>query len=391
MNLRGVVDQTERLIESAQRQARDLLAADSELEEPSAGALWEKATPKLEKALEVYNQKNSDNTPESSWVPGRKTKATCQSDLESILEAVLSVLETCGAAGYRTRIRQLLADNETSRTRLCKYRERVLSAATEESQTFIDGFVEPSKEALTDSIADEADRINKRDKQIEELKVAFREHLEIIGISVPPDAADSFLLPVVDDVVSMAAVISNIGRLTEQLQHLVDESREAPSQTKKYYGMYVLLVFAIDRIQTQVIETIDKQFLPRVASYEKKAGQHIADARSQISRGGPREQLEANIAANQRNIEACRVMTDTLLSHRRSILDENRKVQILEAAAVNTYRTVRLSFDIAELAGYCEAAFRALRELRLPPLRSFQNLQLEEELQRLAERVSGKE
>ena len=72
-------------------------------------------------------------------------------------------------------------------------------------------------------------------------------------------------------------------------------------------------------------------------------------------------------------------------------MDDNRKVRVLQAAAVNTYRTVCLSLNVAELIGYCDAAFRALRELRLPPLKPFQGIQLTEEMQKLAERVIAKE
>jgi hypothetical protein len=39
----------------------------------------------------------------------------------------------------------------------------------------------------------------------------------------------------------------------------------------------------------------------------------------------------------------------------------------------------------------CRRAFSALRQLRLPRLRTFQNLQLKGELQRLAERMRGEE
>jgi hypothetical protein len=39
----------------------------------------------------------------------------------------------------------------------------------------------------------------------------------------------------------------------------------------------------------------------------------------------------------------------------------------------------------------CQTAFRALRQLRLPRLRPFQNLELKEELQSLAEHLLNKE
>ncbi len=74
---------------------------------------------------------------------------------------------------------------------------------------------------MVDQIADENDRVAEREGQIESLKIAFRKHLQEIAIDVSPEVADSFLLPVQDDVVSIAAVIRNIGLLTAQLQSLV--------------------------------------------------------------------------------------------------------------------------------------------------------------------------
>jgi hypothetical protein len=76
----------------------------------TAGEIWDKTSPGLEKALAVYDKKEMPETQESSWIAGRTTKVSCQRDLDAILDTVLAVLETCGAAGYRTRIRNLDAD-----------------------------------------------------------------------------------------------------------------------------------------------------------------------------------------------------------------------------------------------------------------------------------------
>jgi hypothetical protein len=380
-----------RWIEDFQRHIRDNWTGNSDPEEPTVGDLWEKASPELEKALAIYNRKELPDTPASSWIPGRTTKASCQRDLDAILDTVLAVLGACGAVGYRQRIRNLQADNSTSQSRIVQYREQMLSASTEGSQNFVEGLLGSSKESLRDNIEDESDRIKERNEQIDSLKAGFREHLKHIGLSVSPETADSFLLVVEDDIVSMAAVISNIGRITEQLQELVDASHEAPEETKRYYGMYLLLVLAVDRIQAHFIQEIDEHFLPRIAGQEQKAARHLAEAQAQLKTGGPKAALQANIAANSRAIEACRQLADMLRGQRRMVLDENRKVKTQEAAAVNTYRTVCLCNNVAELVGYCQVAFRALRELQLPPLRPFQNQRLNDELQGLAENVAAKE
>lgn len=390
MSLPSALD-VRRWADDFKRSVRDYRAGGSDPREPSAGESCGQVSPELEKALAIYNRKESPYTPESSWIPGRTTKAGCQRDLGAILDTVLAVLGTCGAVDYRQRIRNLQADNSTSHSRIVQYREQMLSAPTEGSQNFVEGLLGSSKESLKESIADETDRIGERNEQIDSLKAGFREHLKQIGLSVSPEAVDSFLLPVEDDIVSMAAVISNIGRITEQLQELVDTSREAPEETKRYYGMYLLLILAVDQIQAHFIREIDERFLPRIAGQEQEAACHIADAQAQLKTGGPKLVLQANIAANSRSIEACRLLADMLRGQRRMVLDENRKVKIQEAAAVNTYRTVCLSIKVAELIGQCQAAFRALRELRLPPLRPFQNHRLNDELQRLAESVAANE
>jgi hypothetical protein len=55
--------------------------------------------------------------------------------------------------------------------------------------------------------------------------------------------------------------------------------------------MYVLLVFAADRLQTHSVAEIDEHFLPRIARHEMDATRHIADAEVQIKSGEPRKQL----------------------------------------------------------------------------------------------------
>jgi hypothetical protein len=390
MSLANALD-VRRWVDDFQRCVRDYRVGSSEPEETPVGELWEQVSPELGKALAIYNKKESPDTPESSWFPGRTTKAGCQRDLDTILDTVLAVLGTCGAASYRQRIRNLQADNSTSQSRIVQYRELTLSAPAEGSQNFVDGLLSSSQESLKDNIADETDRIAERNRQIDSLKAGFWEHLKRIGLNVSRETADSFLLPVEDDIVSMAAVISNVRPVTEQLQELVDASSEAPEETKRYYGIYLLLVLAVDRIQTHFIQEIDGRFLPRIAGQEQEAARHVADAQAQLQTGGPKEALQANIVANQRAIEACRLLADILRGQRRTVLDENRKVKMQEAAAINTYRTVCLCNNVAELVGYCKAAFHALRELQLPTLRPFQDQRLNEELQGLAESVAAKE
>ena len=391
MNVQDGANQVRRLIKEIGDKARDYLADSSETTGPTAGELWDRVSPRVEKALTIYGKMESPSTRDSTWIPFVDSKENCQKELDEILDALLEVLETCGAAGYRRRIRGLQADIAKSKSDVGEYREQVLGAPSDASLSFVNGLWTGSREGFEDQIADENVRTAEREAQIESLKDAFRKHLQEIDIHVSPEVADSFILPVEDGIVSIAAVITNIGRLTEQLQRLVDQSGESPSHTKRYYGVYVLLVLAVDRIEKHFMNDVDEVFIPKLRGFEEEASQNIANAQVLISSGGAKELLLANISAGESTIEACRFFADTLRSQGRAIADRNRETQRTLADAAHTYKTVRLSLDVAGMIGQCQAAFQALRELKLPQLRTFQNLQLKGELERLAARIVDKE
>ncbi len=85
------------------------------------------------------------------------------------------------------------------------------------------------------------------------------------------------------------------------------------------------------------------------------------------------------------------MLADVLRSQRKDISARNRETKILRDAAINTYKTAKAGVGLAMLIGKCDTDVEALRELRLSPLRVFQNTQLTDEMQRLAARVAKTE
>jgi hypothetical protein len=248
-----------------------------------------------------------------------------------------------------------------------------------------------SREAVEEEIASDQESIERAKQQIAGLKEALRERLTAIGVCLSSEETDTYLLPIEDDIVQMAAVITNVGRLSEQLQELVERSQEAPEETLRYYASYVLLVLAVDRIEKHFVARVDGELLPTLGQIEQEARQYIAEAGTQIGRGGPVDLLSANISSNKITISGCRMFADLLQSQRKDIAERNRETMILLDAAINTYKTAKAGVGLARLIGKCQTDFRALRELRLSPLRVFQNIQLSGEMQRLAARAAKRE
>ena len=81
-------------------------------------------------------------------------------------------------------------------------------------------------------------------QRIDELKEQFRAQLALIDVQASPEEIDSLLKPVTkDDIVSMAAVATNIASLTAKFEQLAEQSKELPQQTKRYYGMVCAVSF----------------------------------------------------------------------------------------------------------------------------------------------------
>jgi len=355
--------------------------------------LWNKTRPKLGNALRYYDKLAATSLPDvatitdfSSWFG--QSKASYKLEVEKIIDAVLQVLQASGAAECREEIKKLQNAIEESRRRIAESHEQMLSALPESSLPLHKSIWTKSIEDLKDSIAEEERRIDDLRQDIQDLKERFRSRLRELGIDTIDDEIDYLLMPVTqDDFVSMAAVFGNIAALTAQLQRLTEESGELPAYTRRYYGMYLLLVYALDRVQTRFIQEIDHVLLSKLHVFEEEARQNIADAKNQIPCSGTREQLKANIEAGELTIEACRSMARVLREQQRAIGRENRETKLMLNAAVNTYKTIRLSMDVSKLMQDCRQAFSVLQQLRLPRLRTFQNLQLKGEIQRLTERL----
>jgi hypothetical protein len=363
---------------------------DSGKEGATSVELWGKVCPRLEEALGLYDKRES--APDKTRNPLGQSKASYQQQIDKILDTVIRVLEISGAAECRKEIKTLDQTITGSFQRTAKCREQRLSAPPEASLPIWEKPWKTSREGLEKSMAAEERNIADMRRQIGELKERFRNQLQQIGIEVFDDDIDSLLMPVTkDDFVSMAAVVNNIATLTAQLERLTEESKELPPQARRYYGMYLLLVYAIDRLQVRFIQEIDHVHLPKLHVFEEEARQNIAEAKNQITSGGPKEQLRANIDAANTTIEGCHCLASTLRDQKNAIAGENEHTKRMLDAAINTYKTVRLSLNVAELMSDCRKAFTALRQLRLPRLRTFQNLQLKSEMQRLAERLHDRE
>lgn len=349
------------------------------------GQLFEEVVPILEETRGLVDQ--HADLPDKSRLPFTEDKQSNSAAINELLDAAIVILGNSEVSDYRQKIRDANELIQGSHEAIADYRRQRVSAKWARDQSQIDKVnpFELSKESIDEQIENEEKEIQKQEKRLVELKKQFAKELSDIGVVVDEAAVESLLSSVSgDDIVSMAVVFENIKNVTAQLQNLTQQSGEALDVSKRYYGMYVVMVHVMDRIQKSFVRDVREKHIPKLKAFSKQADENIAQARSIIElKGGDPVLLSANIESNKLTQQTAILYIDYLQRNAALIEAENRRAQKNLATAMNTYNTVKLSSDVASLMKSGRRDFDALMKLQIPQLREFSNESIRREFERM--------
>lgn len=355
-------------------------------EEDRIGRLFEKVVPTLDKARKLVDR--HDSLPKRRFLLLRPLGGDQFSNEAETRELLDEAIEMLDSSPLRDRWKKLYATRQLVRKghhKLADYRQRRIFAPREKETGFFDRPFIYTKEDIDEMIGTEEKEISENEKAIEKLKDEIVKVLKELHLEIDRDGLESLLSSVSgDDFVSMISLFDNIRQLTGQLQDLTEQSGEALDIAKRYYGMHVVLVKIMDRMQERFISEIDREHIPRLQGYGKTAEENIRQALELIRKeGGEEEILRSNIESNELTQRAAKLYTEYLLQNADLIRSENQQIKKNLATALNTYKTVKLSSDVSRLMKTGRQNFEALMQLQIPPLREFRNEMLRKEYQRM--------
>lgn len=357
------------------------------------GELFQIVLPTLDQARQLVDRHAS--LPDSSIVPFTSDKQSNSAQINELLDQAIEVLSLSEVSDYRQRIRDANAAIAASYANIADYRRQRVSASWAKDQSQLDRVnpFELSKEAIDQSIVDEEARIKEQQEELAKLKKRFAKELSKIGVEVDEAGIESLLSSVSgDDVITMAVVFDNIKLVTHQLQDLTEQTGEALDVSKRYYGMYVVMIHVMDRIQKSFVRDINEKHIPKLEQFASQARQNIDQAQALIEvDGGDRKMLEANIASNELTRATAILYIEYLRRNAELISAENTRAQKNLATAMNTYDTVKLSSDVASLMNTGRRDFEALMKLQVPALREFSNEAMRKEFQRMTSELRAGE
>ncbi len=355
-------------------------------EEDRIGRLFEKIVPTLDEARKLVDQ--HDQLPKRRFLLLRPFGDDQESNEAETTQLLDEAIEMLDSSPLRDLWKELHATRKLIRRghhKLAEYRQRRVSAPREKETGLFDRAFISTKEDYDKMIAAEEGEIKASEEIIDGLKDGIVKLLKELHLDIDREGLESLLSSVSgDDFVSMIALFDNIRQLTGQLQDLTEQSGEALDIAKRYYGMHVVLVKIMDRMQHQFITEIDQEHIPRLQGYTKEAGGNIRQALELIRKeGGDESILRSNIESNELTMRAAKLYTEYLLQNADLIRAENKQIKKNLSTALNTYKTVKLSSDVSRLMKTGRQNFEALMKLQIPPLREFRNEMLRKEYQRM--------
>ena len=355
-------------------------------EEDRIGRLFEKIVPTLDEARKLVDR--HDQLPKRRFLLLRPFGDDQESNEAETTQLLDEAIEMLDSSPLRDLWKELHATRKLIRKghhKLAEYRQRRVSAPREKETGLFDRAFISTKEDYDKMIAAEEGEIEASEEIIDGLKDGIVKLLKELHLDIDRDGLESLLSSVSgDDFVSMIALFDNIRQLTGQLQDLTEQSGEALDIAKRYYGMHVVLVKIMDRMQIRFITEIDQEHIPRLQGYTKEAGGNIRQALELIRKeGGDESILRSNIESNELTMRAAKLYTEYLLQNADLIRAENKQIKKNLSTALNTYKTVKLSSDVSRLMKTGRQNFEALMKLQIPPLREFRNEMLRKEYQRM--------
>lgn len=361
----------------AVRDARGLFG-----EKDDFGQVWKSVVPKLEDTL-VLEERQSE-LPKKAWIgPDQRSN---QAEIDALLDEAVDILTVSPALKYRDRIQALQGEIVKARAEIADYRQQRVAAPKESTlKKTVDDY-----DALIEAREDDIRRTN---DEIGQLKRQFGDELRTMGLDLSDEQLEFLLSTVVgDNMVDLGILFDNVKSITLQLEDLVDQSGEDLRSARRYYGLYVVLLKALDRMHVQIEDAIGEHYIPQIDGIIDQA-QSLAGETQQLMRENPdkTELLSANLEAQQLTIQAAGVYRQYLLDQAKQVKKARLDLERDIAAAWNTYETVRVSGELVGLVRSSQQLLDGLMERQVPALRPFENLEMQREIQQLTQRLRRSE
>lgn len=311
----------------------------------------------------------------------------------AVLTEAFEVVSNAPVTEIQGTIEHYKENQRRLRNRLARLREDRISAPEDAGLAGRIGLAH-SREDIEREIEETQARIAGNEMAVRVERDRFRDAMAATGAPLSEEEAMLLLDSVTgNDIVKLSTAFATAKDVSNQFLKLLDESDEDLALAKRYYAMHTALIALLVQAQTDFVEKIDEEFIPKLNAIDAD----IRAARAETQRllaneTDPRRQqnLQSNLAAQAIAIEAGNFYREHLKTQRIQVLNTRMNtVRELEVAD-NTLRTVDASFQLRSLIENATINFDALQRMQSPVIeRFFRNEQLQREFRELSAKLAG--
>jgi lipopolysaccharide export LptBFGC system permease protein LptF len=352
-------------------------------DEADTSEFFEKAHDALDEALKMFD--DQDHLPGEEDLAFydflSRTKESQQKKIEVYLDEAAEALGISDISKRRENIAELRELISETRSELTVYQRKRISAP---ESTYNPLTV--TKSGYDKKIAAARKKIEDAEKEIQAEKARLVEQLNGIGMDLDADTVDILLESITgDEFVRVSIIFENAKQFAMELERLTTQTGEDLEAAKKYYGVYLMLLKTVERLQSKFVENVDNEYYPKLDLYAQQAQTNIKEAERAIRLGGNEDVLMKNIENNRITYDAAMFYKQGLAHQKHQMMMANLECKKNILTAANTYKTAALSKDVATLMSTSRRAFESITSLSVPDLRPFENLKMKEAFGRLTQ------
>ncbi|MCV6638434.1 hypothetical protein [Candidatus Albibeggiatoa sp. nov. NOAA] len=349
---------------------------------PYFGKIWDEITPRISEILSL--EQKQESLPDKAWFV--ETKESNQSKLNELLDEAVEILSLSESNQIRQQIRDIEQEIVELKNTIADYRQAQVSAPVESTW-------KTTVEDYNDKIVNVQDQIAQKYQQIDDLKSEFGQHLQQLGVRLTDDQLDVLFASVVgDDIIQASLVYENVKLVNEQLMKLTVDSEEEFTISKRYYGMYVVLLKILYHMQDGFVADIDNKYVPKISDIVNNVQTIKNKTQSLLNKkdsNNHREHLLANLEAQKLTLKTANLYKQHLTNQRQKMLAARDKTLADLLVAENTFATVTVSSELVNLLRTSQKAFELLQNMQTPDLLIFENLQMKQEFAVLTEKLNS--
>jgi hypothetical protein len=347
---------------------------------------WEKIVSKVNDILVLAKEK--ENAPSSTWFGNDKDDIA--EDMNNLLDETIGLLNVSGAIEIKKEIKEKQGNIQLLNAEITELNSKKLMAPTNKEDWKV---WQTTTSEYESKIIECKNKKQENENRISELKQQILDSLRNIGINATKDEIDTLVYSITgDDDVELITVFNNIKAITIKLKNMIIESGENIETAKRYYGIHLILLKVLLRLQGHYLDNVQYKYIPKIDSIILENDKLINETQKLMLSASQahKDIYNSNLRAQELTADTAKLYKKFLAMNKARILRSQEQIFREYEVAKNTYDTVSTAHGLIILMRKTDSFYNSLVSLQVPELINFKNDEMKNEFQKLTSQMANK-